>query len=122
MLLKMRDYANARIRQIRWMQKNNNERHNEPKTTGRFMWVPSDCIAPHIERHLRMGNTIESLAARSQCGHKTITNIKNGLTKWTREDIADRLMIAMELPHIELPVVKIRPASIDPPPSQYYEE
>src|SRR5574339_750453 len=107
MLLKMRDYANSRIRQIRWMQKNGQPKPT--KSSGRFMWVPSECIAPHIERHLRMGNTIESLAARSQCGHKTITNIKNGLTKWTREDIADRLMMAMELPYIELPLVKIRP-------------
>lgn len=126
MLLKMRDYANARIRQIRWNQRQNRIRHgitaSGNKSEGKHMWVPSDCIAPHIDRYLRMGSTMEALAARANCSHKTIKNIKDGLTKWTREDVADRLMMAMELPHIELPVVKIRPTTVDPPPSQYYEE
>lgn len=120
LLIKMRDYANSRIRAIRFTQK-----ETQPKrdvVQGNNLWVQTDCITPHVEKHLRMGNTMEALAARAHVSHKTVKNIRDGLTQWTREDVSDSLMMAMGLPHIELPTVRIRPRIDARPPSQYYEE
>lgn len=120
LLIKMRDYANARIKTIRWMKKNNEPKVKEPEAN--HLWVQTDCITPHVDKYLKMGNTIESLAARARVSHNTIKNIRDGLTQWTREDVSDSLMMAMGLPHVELPAVRIRPRIGDRPPSQYYEE
>ncbi len=116
MLTKMRDYINVRIKQIKWAQK------DKPELKESYLWVQTSCIAPYLQKFKGQDNGLTRLAEQSGVSYKTLANIRDGKSEWTREDTADKIMMALGLPHIHLEPVKIKRRVPEPPPTKFYED
>lgn len=119
-LIAIRDYANKRIRELRSLI--NMVKPKMPTDEipdGSYKWVRVSDISKYVND---WDGTWTQLALDSGTSTKTISNIRDGLAKWVREDTADRIMMALGLPHISIELHDKRPEIPNPPPSHYYEE
>ena len=77
----------------------------KPLKRERGLFVSTADLVPYIEDWLRYGGTLQTLSENAVVGSKTVSNIYHGQTRVTTDEVADRLMIAMDLPHIKLEFV-----------------
>jgi hypothetical protein len=126
-LVQIRDYANARIRELRSLKKIADTTVRYPPKPevpqeDKLGWMYVADLAPFVND---WDGTWTQLAENSGVAFKTITSIRDRQTQYVREDIGDAIMMALGLPHITIEVVKERPIQYkvpDPPPSKYFEE
>lgn len=123
-LIRLRDYATKRIRELKSTKRlvANNKQGSSEEYVRKHLWVQTSCITPHVKKELEKGTTLEGLAQRAGVAYRTIANLRDGTNQWTREDIADKVMMAMDLPHIHLEAVTVKRGVPEPPPSKYYED
>jgi len=81
-------------------------------------------LAYYVERWMKeQGGNAWGLAEDAGVSDRTIRNILAKKNELTREYIGEQIMLAMNLPHIQLervPMQKAKP--VEPPPSKYFEE
>lgn len=124
----MKQYLDRRLQYLRQKQKQRKVESPGYKLSYSGLWVQSDCIAPLIQEHwLDHGHSLAALEAKANIGTGVLSKITNGKTQWTREEFADKILMALDLPHLfnDLPKARVRRQVMpitEPPKSQYWEE
>lgn len=123
----IRTFINHEIRNIKTRMKNaerSKGNHNRLAFSGKF--VQTSCLVPFIQTYKDNGGSIPSLADRANIDSQTLYNILKGKRMWTREEVAESIMLALDLPHEfnNFVLVKIsrKFAVVDEPPFSHYEE
>lgn len=128
-LLELKSFIDNEIRRIKYRRKNqkkdrNTGNHHRLSFSGLF--VQTSCLVPFIETHIAEGNTIDSLARRATVSDTTIRGILKGKQRWTREEVAEAIMMALDLPHefnnFALVRIKRKFTVQDEPPFSHFEE
>jgi hypothetical protein len=109
-LIKLRSIIDQRIKSLRM-------RELVPTNNGRGMVDKSD-LAPYLREWIGNGKTLGTLADKAMISVTTLEKIlKEDTPGGVLESTADRILMALDLPHIYNQLVPP-----DPPPSQFYEE
>lgn len=123
----VKSYVNGRIQQLR--RKIN--RSKQPKLAGHKLsysglFIQSSCLVPHIEAWIDRGKSIAVLGERANLSDTTIQRIMRGKVQWTREETAEAILIALDLPHVFTLLEKVRIRRKyeikTEPESRYFEE
>lgn len=96
----MRAFIIQEIRALKDKIKNaERPKGNHHRLTYSGLFVQTDCLVPFIQRYKDDSGSITSLADRASVSNETIYNILKGKNKWTREEVAESIMLALGLPH-----------------------
>ena len=124
-LVRMRDYVNNRIKLVRNRIR---ERSIDPDDFENDvpMLVRTSELSEHVRQAVADGFSKVDIAVASSVSLSTVENIYEDKTRWTREIIAEAILISIGLPHIYTNISlerRTRKAPVpQPPPSQFYEE
>jgi len=124
-LARMRDYVNSRIKLIRnrIRIRDIDPDHFETEVP---LFVRTSELSEYVRQAVADGYNKVDIALASNVSLSTVENIYEDKTRWTREVIAEAILIAIGVPHVYANIELVRrtrkaPAP-SPPPSQYYEE
>lgn len=78
--------------------------------------VESRHVRPFITEWIDRGNTLQALADQCVMSDKTLRDIMNHEEKLISERSADKILVALGLPHVYNEIVP------EPPPGQYWED
>jgi hypothetical protein len=121
----LKAYVNSRILQLQNKMRNDKRpKANHHKLSFSGLWVQASCLVPYIED---WEGSLGQLEENSGLASGTISKIKKGTTIWTREETAEKILLALDLPHVlaNLEKVRIKRQVMEmpkPPESQFYEE
>lgn len=124
----VKEYANSRIKQLK--QKVYNDKRPKPqghKLAYTGLFVQADCLIPYVQKALNSGDTVSAIAERAIVSTTTISNILIRKHQWMREETAESILLAMDLPHIFNKIEKVRinrkyVETASSPESHFYEE
>jgi hypothetical protein len=131
-LLAHRLYISERIDFLRTKIKNSKQPERTLKDATRReyggWWVATACLAPYVTAWMKEGHSAQALADKVETSSTTIFHIRDGGTEWTRDEIAEAIMLELGLQHVYQNFEKVRirrkvmPVPVEPPPSHYFEE
>lgn len=126
-LFELRHFIDTEIRRIKQRrQTKNRPKGNHHRLTYSGLFVQTTCLVPFIESHISEGNSIDALARRANVSDTTIRGIIKGKQRWTREEVAESIMLALDLPHefddFALVRIKRKYQVVETPPFSHYEE
>lgn len=123
----VRAYVNSRIKKLKEKQYND----KRPKLGGHRLafsglFIQAECLIPYIQKAVDNGDSATAIAERAMVSNTTVSNILIRKHTWMREEIADKILMALDLPHVfnELEKVRLKRKVqiVEPPESQYFEE
>lgn len=127
-LKNMRVFIDQEIARITKKQKNaKRPSGNHHRLTYSGLFVQTSCLVPFIQSYLNEGKSALSLADAANVSPSTVTNIMKGKNRWTREEVAESIMLALNLPHEyrDFALVRIQrkyQIEVEPPFTHYEEE
>lgn len=90
----LKEYINTRMKALHNKVSNDKRpRFSGHKLSYNGLYVQSSCLIPFIKREIDSGVSIMALAARATVSDTQIRRILNGQIEWTREEIADKIMV-----------------------------
>ena len=123
----LKSFIDSEIRRLKEKRRNSERpkgNHNRLAYSGLF--VQTSCLVPFIEAYMAEDNKIEPLARRANVSDATIRGILKGKSTWTREEVAESIMMALDLPHefnnFALVRVKRKYMAQTEPPFSHFEE
>jgi len=125
-LLGLRTFINQEIEQLK-RKSRERPKGNNNRLAYSGLFVQTSCLVPFIQRYKDEGNSIVALAIRANISDATLYGILNGRNRWTREEIAESIMMALGLPHEfnEFALVRIKrkhEVVSEPPFTHFVEE
>jgi|SRR6185503_491764 len=123
----MRVFINQEIRNLKTKIKNaERPKGNHHRLTYSGLFVQTNCLVPFIQTYKDNNGSIYALADHANVSYHTIANILKGKHRWTREEVAESIMLALGLPHEfnNFALVKIsrKYRVVDEPPFSHFEE
>jgi len=118
-LYRMREYINQRINDISATIKHDSISLH---LSGGKIYVLTSELKPYVQEWVNLGYSLNVLADKAIVSEATLLNILRLKTEYTRENIADKILTALDMPQVRLEIYEHKQTLIPKPPQGYFEE